>query len=92
VTAPTRVGDILRVGDQDIEAGKLYVLRSEIQRYRDEPEEILHVISAFAGGEIRGYRRLRGEASWKLRHPANPVSWTELDAAVAELLAEEVTP
>lgn len=90
-----RIGDLRRIGDQAIEPGKVYVLRGEFNGW--EPGrgervyiETLHVVSSYAGGEVRGYRRDRGETSWKLRRPATPESWPEMDAAVATLVGESV--
>ncbi|WP_163869637.1 hypothetical protein [Myxococcus eversor] len=40
----------------------------------------VHVISRPAGGEVRGYARVGGEL--RLRLPAYPLEWHELDAEV----------
>ncbi len=70
-----RIGEILRVGEQSVEAGAVYVLHDPAGfncRFRGQIET-LHVMSSYVGGEIRGYWRERGAmVPWKLRHPAYP--------------------
>jgi hypothetical protein len=50
----------------------------------DEPVRLVHVISPSAGGEVRGYWLARG--TLYLRHPAHPLAWPEVDAAVSKVL------
>lgn len=75
---PERVGDLPWDG--------LYVLRSEMSCHFYGKCEVLHVISQWAGGEIRGYLRSEGHEAFKLRLPAYPEFWQELDLAVAALV------
>lgn len=50
----------------------------------DEKVRVVHVISRWAGGDIRGYVWHRNHLH--LRHPCSPESWPELDALVAQVL------
>ena len=78
-------GRTVRVGD--LPWPGLYVLRSEINCRFHGPCELLHVMSAHAGGEIRGYRRAAGSSDqFVLRTPVYPESWPELDIATAALV------
>lgn len=78
-------GRTVRVGD--LPWPGLYVLRSEIECRAYGHCEVLHVISAYAGGEIRGYRREAGSSDpFVLRFPAYPEFWAELDIATAALV------
>lgn len=79
-----------RIGDLAAMPG-LYVLKSQINCRLDGPIELLHVISVHAGGEIRGYKRpVDSDGPWKLRTPSYPMDWPEVDAAVADLVRQQV--
>lgn len=82
----------INVGELAIgEPGAIYLMRSEIDD-RGEPKELLHVISRAAGGESRGYWRLKDGADrgWRVRHPNYTGDWPEMDQAVADLIGEPV--
>jgi len=85
---PVHVGDLVL---PDVELGAVYVIRTTINDRFDGPIDLLHVMSKYAGGEIRGYKRaVDTTGPWLLRRPATPEGWPEVDAAVAALLGEEV--
>ena len=74
-----------------VEPGAVYVLSSEINCRFDGELELLHVISKYAGGEIRGYKRPRkSNALWTLRTPAYPLEYDVIDQATANLIGEQV--
>lgn len=50
----------------------------------DTPVRVIHAISRWAGGEVRGW--IWTEKRLYLRHPASPESWPELDALVEKAL------
>ena len=50
----------------------------------EEPVRVVHAISRWSRGEIRGWVWARGRLF--LRHPATPAEWPELDALVCEAL------
>lgn len=58
---------------------------------KGEKYALIHVMSRPAGGEIRAYWREEGTTVLRLRYPAYPAEWPELDEAVRLLLgASEV--
>lgn len=76
-----------------VEPGAVYVLRSRINCRFHGHVDLIHVISKYAGGEIRGYMRGVGSGeAWRLRRPATPVAWPEIDRAVAAALGEQIQP
>lgn len=82
--ADNRVGNLLIPG---VELGSIYLLRSSINcRFRG-PIDLLHVISTYRGGEIRGYWRSVGSSGpWTVRTPNYVGAWPEIDAATAALV------
>lgn len=56
----------------------------------DEPIRVVHVISTYAGGEVRGYVLARGRLH--LRLPCYTGRWAEMDAWVAAQLGATVVP
>ncbi len=83
------VGELQVTG---VETGAIYVLRSTIGPDRQgDRRHLLHVISRFSGGEIRGfYREVSSAGHWIQRTPDYIGSWPEIDQALANLLGEPV--
>lgn len=84
-----------RLGNLDIdgvEPGAVYLLRSSVEAHMCyEARDILHVMSRYSGGEVRGYERPAGSSGpWWVRLPAREGHWPEVDRAVARLTGERV--
>lgn len=82
-----------RVGNLDLDRvvpGMVYLLRSSVEGHSGyEARDILHVVSRYIDGEIRGYERPVGSSEpWRVRLPAS--HWPEVDRAVARLTGERV--
>lgn len=56
--------------------------------HHDERVRLVHAISRWAGGEVRGYV-WHGDSLY-LRRPANPEDWPELDALVEQATGARV--
>jgi len=89
VSAAERVGDLAIEG---VEPGAVYLLRSSVGAHMCyEARDLLHVISRYIGGEVRGYERPAGSSEpWRVRLPAHEGHWPEVDRAVATLTGERV--
>lgn len=87
MSAAERVGDLAIDG---VEPGAVYLLRSSVGAHMCyEARDILHVVSRYIDGEIRGYERPVGSSEpWRVRLPAS--HWPEVDRAVARLTGERV--
>lgn len=84
------VGSISVCG-ADGERGDLTVLRSSIGCRFDGEIDLLHVISAHAGGQVRGYKRGKGaRGAWTVSTPAYEGNWVAVDLAVSSLLSEPI--
>lgn len=93
IEKPVRVGDLaqhLARTYPDVEPGTVYVDRSRISDRFDGIVDLLHVMSTYRGGQIRGYLRREGASEWTLRQPAYEGDWPEMDQAVANLIGERV--
>ncbi len=53
--------------------------------------ETLHVISRHRGGEVRGFERGVGDATWHVRRPNYVGAWPDLDAAVGALVGSPLS-
>lgn len=85
----------VRVADLDlqgVEPGAVYLLRSSVPAHMcHDARDLLHVISRYRGGEVRGYERPAGSSEpWRVRLPAYEGHWPDVDRAVAAATGERV--
>lgn len=82
-----------RVGVLDVRGVETVVSldRSSINCRFEGELDLLHVMSAAAGGQIRGYKRPRGSRGpWRVCRPAYEGNWVAVDIAVSQLLRAPV--
>lgn len=89
MSAAEHVGDLAIDG---VDPGAVYLLRSSVEAHMCyEARDLLHVMSRYSGGEVRGYERPAGSSEpWRVRLPAHEGHWPEVDRAVATLTGERV--
>ncbi len=90
MSRPTHVGDLAIDG---ADPGAIYLLRDgHSSGVYGGKVETLHVMSRPAGGQIRGYMRREGDREWRVWAPNYTRDWPEMDAAVAALTGDQVSP